>query len=399
MLVHICCSVDSHYFLQELRKLYPATQFSGFFYNPNIHPHAEYLLRLADVRRSCQKLHMELIEGDYALEAWLEAIQGLEQEREKGARCNVCFDVRLEACAKMALMLGIGAFSTTLLSSPMKEQAILKAQGEAIGARYDLRFIYHNVRAQGGVERQNALAKRDKLYRQNYCGCQFALNAQRQAQNKPCIELLSPLSGQVQPSSIQHRLELFKQRDRLETRGLDYSLLQHSTQAYILLGALVRVGGVPLSSYILNHSMGKKATLKDVQIHTITLKPTFAQSLLAKQHHLEIPEIALEVGLSCKDDTLFLDTRGVATLLSRVPTPLTGLKLRYEEELYIRERLVGVESTQPIVVLDTLETLKDAPISIEITAQSFEHRNFYLLEHARASLPPKQAKEQGEAHP
>ncbi len=398
MLVHICCSVDSHYFLQELVKLYPTTQFSGFFYNPNIHPHAEYLLRLADVRRSCHKLGISLIEGDYALETWLEAIKGLEQEREKGARCNVCFDVRLEACAQMALMLGIEAFSTTLLSSPMKEQAILKAQGEAIGARYHLRFIYHNVRAQGGVQRQNALAKRDKLYRQNYCGCQFALNAQRQAQNKPCVELISPLSRQIQPSSIQARLELFKQRDRLEASGLDYSLLQHNAQGYLLVRALVCANGVPLACYVLNHSMGKKTTLKELEVHSIALKPSLSQSLLAKQHGLNLPALSIEVGFSCKDDTLFLDTRGVASLLCNAPVDLADLRLGYEEELYIRERLVGVESVQPIVVVQDLACLQGVALNVEIIAEWFEYKNFYLLEHARAPLPPEQAKEQSEAH-
>jgi len=49
MLVHICCSVDSHYFLQKLQKEYPEEKLTGFFYDPNIHPYSEYYLRLLDV--------------------------------------------------------------------------------------------------------------------------------------------------------------------------------------------------------------------------------------------------------------------------------------------------------------------------------------------------------------
>ena len=41
MLVHICCSVDSHYFLSEIQKIYPDTTMIGYFYNPNIHPKSE----------------------------------------------------------------------------------------------------------------------------------------------------------------------------------------------------------------------------------------------------------------------------------------------------------------------------------------------------------------------
>ncbi|TEY29612.1 diacylglucosamine hydrolase like protein, partial [Campylobacter sp. CH185] len=49
MLVHICCSVDSHYFIEELRKTYPDEKIIGYFYDPNIHPLSEYELRFLDV--------------------------------------------------------------------------------------------------------------------------------------------------------------------------------------------------------------------------------------------------------------------------------------------------------------------------------------------------------------
>jgi len=46
MLVHICCSVDSHFFLKKLQLAYPHEVLIGFFYDPNIHPFSEYSLRL-----------------------------------------------------------------------------------------------------------------------------------------------------------------------------------------------------------------------------------------------------------------------------------------------------------------------------------------------------------------
>ena len=54
MLVHKCCSVDSHYFLQRLQEEYPNEELVGFFYDPNIHPYSEYKLRLYDVKFSCK---------------------------------------------------------------------------------------------------------------------------------------------------------------------------------------------------------------------------------------------------------------------------------------------------------------------------------------------------------
>ncbi|TSA86649.1 epoxyqueuosine reductase QueH [Helicobacter mehlei] len=374
ILVHICCSVDSHYFLQELARLYPTSSLVGFFYNPNIHPYEEYLLRLQDVKRSCAHLDIALIEGEYALSAWLEAVKGLEQEKEKGARCNVCFDVRLEACAKLALMLGVQHFSTTLLSSPMKEQVVLKQQGEKIAGRYRLEFLYLNVRAQGGVTKQNALAKRDKLYRQNYCGCQFALNDQRQAQDKPCMELISPLSRQIHPASITKRLQVFSQRDELEQSRQDYQLLQQSLQTYLLLRGVVHVGDQVIPSVILNHSMSKQVVIKDLTIQLYSIEATLAEQMLAQQHHLEIKPLKIMLGVSVKDESLFLDHRGVATLLNLPSfTPLS-----YEQELHIRQKLVGLESIQPIIIVPNLGLL-DAPINLEIVAQTFTHKNFYLL--------------------
>ena len=100
ILVHICCSVDSHYFLQKLQKDYPKATLIGFFYDPNIHPYSEYYLRLLDVKRSSKLLNIELIEGEYDYNLWLEAVKGYEDEPEKGKRCSICFDRRFEVSAK-----------------------------------------------------------------------------------------------------------------------------------------------------------------------------------------------------------------------------------------------------------------------------------------------------------
>ena len=95
MLVHICCSVDSHFFLQKLQLLYPEESLVGYFYDPNIHPFSEYQLRLLDVKRSCEKLGIPLHEGEYNYKGWLEAVRGLEDEPEKGKGCSICLDNRL----------------------------------------------------------------------------------------------------------------------------------------------------------------------------------------------------------------------------------------------------------------------------------------------------------------
>ena len=106
MLVHICCAVDSHYFLQKLRDDFPDERLIGLFYDPNIQPYSEYQLRLLDVKRSCKILNIELIEGDYDVESWLQSVKGYEREPEKGARCSICFDRRFDVSAQKADEIG-----------------------------------------------------------------------------------------------------------------------------------------------------------------------------------------------------------------------------------------------------------------------------------------------------
>lgn len=52
-------------------------------------------------------LGIELIEGKYDLDGWLQKVHGFECEPEKGERCSVCFDDRLEKLAKKPWSWGI----------------------------------------------------------------------------------------------------------------------------------------------------------------------------------------------------------------------------------------------------------------------------------------------------
>ena len=121
MLIHICCSVDSHFFISELKKLYPNENLVGFFYDSNIHPQAEYELRFLDVKRSCDKIGVKLYKGKYEFEKWLCATKGYENEPEKGKRCEICFDERLGKSVEFAHKIGEKSLTTTLLTSPKKD--------------------------------------------------------------------------------------------------------------------------------------------------------------------------------------------------------------------------------------------------------------------------------------
>ncbi len=258
MLVHICCSVDSHFFLQELRKEYPKERLVGFFYDPNIHPYSEYQLRLLDVERSCDKLGIELIEGEYDYENWIESVNGLENEPEKGKRCVVCFDNRLERTAQKAKELHVKTITTTLLTSPKKSLEQLKSSLEMVEKDYNVKVLTPDFRKNGGTSRQFELAKKDKLYHQNYCGCLYALVKQREGQKRLTDELMSPMDNRTLPQSIEERIGLYEKVIKCEDEGVEFELRRQKFLNYRLLRASVATKDEVLPSFILFYSHMKR---------------------------------------------------------------------------------------------------------------------------------------------
>ncbi len=250
MLVHICCSVDSHYFLQRMQADYPTENIVAFFYDPNIHPYSEYKLRFLDVKYSCSILGIELIEGDYDLDRWLNIVKGYEQEPEKGNRCTLCFDRRLSVTVEKAIELQHTKFTTTLLISPKKSQDKLLNIGNTLSNKYNISFIFKDYRSGNGVELQGKEVKKHSLYRQNYCGCIYGLTQQREEQDKLADELFSPINQQILPESIEERYELYQQRNIQENTNI----IKQRFLNYRLLSGKVTIKKEVVPSYFLCYS-------------------------------------------------------------------------------------------------------------------------------------------------
>ncbi len=250
MLVHICCSVDSHYFLSRLKADFPNEKLIGFFYNPNIHPRSEYDLRLQDARKSCEKLGVELLEGEYDDSCWFEAVKGFEDCAEKGERCEICFDKRFEEAAKIAAKLGIKRFTSTLLQSPLKDKEQLRNSLAKISQKYGVDFVFVDYLTKGGMEAQNRAAKEAGLYRQNYCGCSWGLINQKAKKGEPIFESFSSLAPRALPASAEDRLNFYaKNRGEVfRSRVLDYRCLAASIYA----------NGELLTSYPLLYSTSQR---------------------------------------------------------------------------------------------------------------------------------------------
>ena len=199
-------------------------------------------------------LGIKLIEGEYDIENWLEAVRGLEHEPEKGSRCSVCFDRRFEISAKKASELGERTFTSTLLTSPKKSLKQLQVAGDALAQREGIAFVAPDYRKASGTQEQNILAKEDALYRQDYCGCMFGLNIQRDQQNKLADELFVPISGQIQPESIEERIEMYEKRWQLEEEKKPHKIVKQRFLNWRLHSGLLRVRKEVVPAHFLPYS-------------------------------------------------------------------------------------------------------------------------------------------------
>ena len=162
-----------------------------YFYNPNIHPVAEYELRKDENKRFCDKLGFEFIDADYDKDNWFERVKGLENEPERGKRCTECFDMRFERSALYAHENDFAVYATTLGISRWKDMDQINTSRDKAANRYDdITYWDFNWRKQGGASRMIEISKEENFYQQEYCGCVYSLrdtNKWRQQNNKDRI--------------------------------------------------------------------------------------------------------------------------------------------------------------------------------------------------------------------
>jgi len=174
VLLHSCCAPCSAAIIEWL--LAASIRPVLFYFNPNIYPHTEYNIRKAELTRFALSQRVEVIDGNYRHDQWIQYITGWENEPERGIRCLQCFNMRLMETARMAHKRGIDRFATTLASSRWKDPKQIALAGHRAAARYDgVSFWEKNWRKDGLSERRNELLKENRFYNQRYCGCEFSM--------------------------------------------------------------------------------------------------------------------------------------------------------------------------------------------------------------------------------
>ncbi len=191
LLLHSCCAPCSGEVMEAL--IASSIEFAIYFYNPNIHPVQEYLIRKEENLAFARKHDIPIIDADYDKDNWFERIRGLEMEPERGKRCTACFDMRFERTALYAHEHNFPVFTSSLGISRWKDMQQINDSGLRAASRYpDVAYWTYNWRKQGGAARMYEIAKREEFYKQEYCGCVYSLrdtNSWRQEKGRERIKI------------------------------------------------------------------------------------------------------------------------------------------------------------------------------------------------------------------
>lgn len=145
-----------------------------FFYNPNIWPSEEWQRRLDAAQRLAAEYKLPLLVDDSGISDWLAMAEPLAGEPERSRRCQQCYQWRLSRAARRADQEGCALFATSLTVSPYKDTLAINASGQLAAQGVAAEYLATDFQQNDGYRQSIELSRRYGLYRQKYCGCQFA---------------------------------------------------------------------------------------------------------------------------------------------------------------------------------------------------------------------------------
>ncbi|NNK12842.1 MAG: epoxyqueuosine reductase QueH [Desulfofustis sp.] len=194
ILLHVCCGPCLVYPGKVLEG--EGTDFTCYFFNPNIHPYREFKQRLNSFKELADaRNYSYIIDRDYGLKMFLRKVVFNEDQR-----CKICYQMRLGNTIKLAAEQGYRGFSTTLLYSAHQNHDLIKKQAALASESRSVPFVYHDFRVgwQQGIDESKA----SNLYRQSYCGCLFS--EQERYDNRLKKQLKRKRKSDVQASGAGH---------------------------------------------------------------------------------------------------------------------------------------------------------------------------------------------------
>lgn len=187
LLLHCCCAPCSSAVLEKLADVFKITV---FYYNPNIMEQDEYQKRSEELSRFAKEYQTKypiiFKEFPYDPLPFTSQIKDLEEEKEGGKRCYLCYQMRLAETAKRAKEEKFDYFTTTLSISPNKNVTWLNEIGSRTASLYSISYLPADFKKKNGYQRSVELSKEYHLYRQDYCGCLYS-KLEKEKRNKESI--------------------------------------------------------------------------------------------------------------------------------------------------------------------------------------------------------------------
>lgn len=158
ILIHTCCA---DCLLNTLSTLEQQKDITVLFYNPNIHPRAEFLERLNAVKIILKDYpHVKLVIADYRPSEYFESI------KKEDTRCTGCWKQRLGYLFQYAKEHDFESVTSTLISSSYQSSEAILQIAHGLEKEFSIPFIEPK-------ECKQEIHK--GFYKQNFCGCCYSL--------------------------------------------------------------------------------------------------------------------------------------------------------------------------------------------------------------------------------
>ena len=171
LLLHACCGPCASSVLEYLTPHFDVTV---YYYNPNILPKDEFIIRENALKEVVSHFDgVNLVVPNQDEQEYVSYVKGHKSDPEGGARCSLCFNLRLENTAKYMLE-NVGTFdffATTLTVSPHKNAPLINEIGNTVAKKYGVNYLSSDFKKRDGYLRSIQLCKEWGIYRQTYCGC------------------------------------------------------------------------------------------------------------------------------------------------------------------------------------------------------------------------------------
>lgn len=171
LLLHACCGPCASSVLEYLTPHFDVTV---YYYNPNILPKEEFILRKSALEEVVSHYEgVNLITPEQDAQDYISFVKGRKDDLEGGQRCSLCFELRLANTAKFVKENNdkYDYFATTLTVSPHKNAPLINEIGQKIASEYGVKYLSSDFKKRDGYLRSIQLCKEWNIYRQTYCGC------------------------------------------------------------------------------------------------------------------------------------------------------------------------------------------------------------------------------------